>query len=184
MSSFPRLVDPLTDGHVALRDYAERDIPEILIAYQDDPNLHRHTRDQRPPSGAELGSRAEREPIARASGERVTLTILESGSDTCHGQLRVHTVDWDHARAELGIWVVPQLRGRGLGRGVLRLAGRWLLATCGLARVEMLIDPDNTQLIRAAEAAGFTREGVLREYLRDRAKRLDVVIMSLLPAEV
>ena len=40
MSSFPRLTSPLTDGSVVLRDYVERDIPEILIAYQDDPLLH------------------------------------------------------------------------------------------------------------------------------------------------
>ncbi len=184
MSSFPGLADPLTDGRVSLRDYGERDIPEILIAYQDDPDLHRRTGDERPPSGAELGSRAEREPAARAGGERATLTILEAGSDTCRGQLRVHTVDWDHARAELGIWVVPELRGRGLARGALRLAGQWLLGPCGLARLEMLTEPDNEPLIRAAEAAGFAREGILREYLRHRATRVDVVIMSLLPGDV
>src|SRR6516164_7166506 len=56
MSPFPRLADPLTDGQVVLRDYAERDIPEILIAYQDDPRLHQRLGQNRPPSGAELGS--------------------------------------------------------------------------------------------------------------------------------
>lgn len=184
MSSFPRLAEPLTGGGVVLRDYEERDIPEILIAYQDDPRLHHSNREDRPPTGAELGSRAEREAAARASGERVTLTVLRPGEDTCRGQIRVEDVDWDHRRAELRIWLAPQMRGRGLGSGALRLAGAWLLETCGLARLEMLAEPENAAAIHAAQAAGFVREGVLREYQRKRGKGIDMVVMSLIGADL
>jgi RimJ/RimL family protein N-acetyltransferase len=184
VSSFPRLADPLTDGGVALRDYEERDIPEILIAYQDDRHLHTHNREVRPPSGAELGSRAEREEAARRAGERVTLTVLEPGGDTCRGQIRVENVDWDQRRAELMIWLAPQVRRHGLGRGALRLAGAWLLETCGLARLEILAEPENLAAIHAAQAAGFVREGVLREYQRKRGRGVDMVVMSLIPADL
>jgi ribosomal-protein-alanine N-acetyltransferase len=182
--SFPHLIEPLTDGDVVLRDYLERDIPEILIAYQDDPRLHSATGEDRPPSGAELGSRAEREPSARSVGERATLTILEPGANTCRGQIKVDSVDWDNARAELAIWLAPQVRGRGLGRRALRLAGAWLLGPCRLARVEALADPANVPAINAAQGAGFVREGVLRGYQRRRAQRVDVVVMSLIPTDL
>jgi [ribosomal protein S5]-alanine N-acetyltransferase len=184
MRSFPRLLEPLTDGHVALRDYTERDIPEILIAYQDDPQLHVLAGEERPPSGAELGSRAEREPVARAAGERATLTIVEPGADTCRGQVGVSDTDWDNCRVELAIWLAPQVRARGLGRRSLRLAAEWLLVTCGFARVELFAAPDNNAVIGAAGAAGFTREGVLRGHRRRRAKRFDVVVMSLISADL
>jgi RimJ/RimL family protein N-acetyltransferase len=184
MSSFPRLAEPLTDGHVTLRDYEERDIPEILIAYQDDPRLHTLIGEDRPPSGAELGTRAEREQAARAAGERATLTILEPGADTCRGQINVDEVDWDHARGGLTIWLAPQVRGRGLGRRALALMGRWLLKTCALARVELLADPANVAVIRAAQAAGFAPEGILRQYERKRGQRIDVMVLSLIPADL
>jgi RimJ/RimL family protein N-acetyltransferase len=184
VSSLPHLIDPLTDGDVVLRDYFERDIPEILIAYQDDPRLHSLTGEDRPPSGAELGSRAEREPVARAAGERATLTILEPGSDMCRGQLIVDQTDWDTARAGLTIWLAPQVRGRGLGRRALRLAGGWLLATCRLERVEMLADPANLAVINAAQGAGFLHEGLLRGYQRRRGTRVDAIVMSLIPADL
>jgi [ribosomal protein S5]-alanine N-acetyltransferase len=184
VSSFPHLTDPLSDGAFVLRDYAERDIPEILIAYQDDPRLPVLTGEDRPPTGAELGSRAEREAAARATGEHATLTILEPGSDTCRGQIRVEPVDWDHRRAELTIWLAPQVRGRGVGRKALGLAGEWLLTTCALARVEMLSDPENHALLKAGQAARFVREGVLREYHRRRGMGIDMVIMSLVPADL
>src|SRR6516225_8543725 len=40
MPPIPEFHEPLSDGQVVLRLAAERDIPEILIAYQDDPQLH------------------------------------------------------------------------------------------------------------------------------------------------
>jgi [ribosomal protein S5]-alanine N-acetyltransferase len=184
MSPFPHLAEPLAQDGVVLRDYAERDIPEILIAYQDDPRLHLMTGEDRPPSGAELGRRAEREAASRAAGEGATLTVLESGADVCRGQIRVEGVDSDHARAAITIWLAPQVRGRGLGRSALRAAGTWLLTTCRLARVELFAEPENPAIIGAAQAAGFVREGVLRGYVRRRARRADVVAMSLIASDL
>ncbi|MBV9192509.1 MAG: GNAT family N-acetyltransferase [Solirubrobacterales bacterium] len=184
MPSFPLLSEPLAGRRVLVRDYAERDIPEILLAYQDDATLHLRMGEERPPSGAELGRWAESEAADRASGVRAALTVLEPGSDDCAGQLYVHHVDWDHRRAEIGIWLAPAARGRGLASDTLRLVGAWLLGHCGLERVQLLTEPDNEPMLRAAEAAGFVREGVLRAYLRERRTRVDVAILSLLPGDV
>jgi len=184
MPSFPELVGPLRSDRVTLRLASERDIPEILIAHQDDPELHARLGLERAPSGAELGRRFEEEPGERAAGRGVWFTILEPGSDTCQGQLDVHRVDWDHLRAEAGIWVAPGYRRRGLAAGALRLAGRWLLGACGLARLELLTEPGNEGMIAAAKAAGLVPEGVLRGYVRERDRRLDLAVFSLLPADL
>jgi RimJ/RimL family protein N-acetyltransferase len=180
MPAIPELSEPLTNGHVVLRLAAERDIPEVLIAHQDDRQLHVRLGGDRPPSGAELGRQMEDAPARRAAGTRVTLTILEPGSDECRGQLHVHHIDWDHARAELGIWVAPSARGKGLARDALRVAARWLFDSCGLERLALLTEPDNEPLLRAARAAGFAAEGVLRAHRRGRGPRVDCAVLSLL----
>jgi RimJ/RimL family protein N-acetyltransferase len=184
MPSIPRLDEPLRSARVHVRDAAERDIPEILLAYQDDDTLHLRMGEARPPSGAELGRWADSEADDRAAGLRAALTVLEPGSDVCQGQVYVHHLDWEHARGELGIWLAPGVRGRGMASETLRLVGAWLLGGCGLARLQVLTEPDNEPMLRAAQAAGFVREGVLRGYLRERRRRVDVAVLSLLPEDL
>lgn len=184
MPAIPDLNAPLTDGRVSLRLSAERDIPEILIAYQDDPELHLRMGIGKPPSGAELGRREEYASADRAAGSHLTFTIVEPGSDVCRGQIDVHHTDWENRRAELGIWLAPQVRGRGLASAALTLACRWLFETCGFERLEVLTEPDNERMIRTARRAGFLEEGILRGYLRERGKRVDTTIMSLLPGDI
>ena len=184
MPRLPAPTDPLIDQRAVLRLSAERDIPEILIAYQDDPQLHVQLGEQRPPSGAELGRREELAGTERAAGTRLTLTITDPSSDVCRGQVYVREVDWDNDRAELGIWLAPQARGGGMAAPALGMAADWLLANTVLLGIEVTTPPEHTPMIRAARAAGFVEEGVLRGYMRVGRRRVDAVILSLLPADV
>ncbi len=184
MPGFPDLPAPLGDGAVALRLGAERDIPEILIAYQDDPHLHERLGLERPPSGAELGRHAEQAALERAAGDHLTLTILEPGADVCRGQIYITHVEWRHARAEVGMWLAPQVRGRGLGGRALRLASGWLLGNTRLERLQIVTEPDNEPMLATARAAGYVHEGVLRGYTRERGARVDCAILSLLPSDL
>ena len=129
--------------HVRLRAAAERDIPEILIAYQDDPELHVRLGEDRPPSGAELGRRADGAPADRAAGTAPRADDPGARLGLCRGQLYVQNSTGITRRAELGIWLAPQARGRGLAVRSLRLAAGWLFTACGLERVELLTEPDN-----------------------------------------
>ncbi|MGH2876333.1 MAG: GNAT family N-acetyltransferase [Solirubrobacteraceae bacterium] len=187
MSRFPDLEQPLRGTVAEVRLAAERDIPEVLIAHQDDAELHVRLGMRRPPSASELGSRVEGSAIERRSGSGVWLTIVSpdvAPPDRCSGQLDVIAVDWDHGRAELAVWVVPQQRGRGLASGALALVGRWLLSECGLSRVALAAPPDQEAILRAASRAGYEREGVLRSYVARRGGRLDLVVMSMVAGDL
>jgi RimJ/RimL family protein N-acetyltransferase len=184
MPAFPELDRPLSDGRVALRYAEERDIPEILIAHQDDPEMYARLGLERPPSAAELGRQMEEAPGERASGLMARLTILEGPSDECRGRILVHEVDWSHARAELGVWVTPRARGRGLASAAIALAARWLLDDRGFARVQVLTEADNKPMLDAARSAGFVEEGVLRSYSVGRRSRHDMVALSLLQSDL
>jgi aminoglycoside 6'-N-acetyltransferase len=91
----------------------------------------------------------------------------------------------DYRHAGLDIVLGPGHQDRGLGPEALRAAIRWLAGERGHHR--FTIDPAlaNTRAIRAYEAVGFRRVGVLRAYERgpDGAWR-DGLLMDLLAEEL
>jgi RimJ/RimL family protein N-acetyltransferase len=184
MTALPWPPQTLSDGLVSLRLTAERDIPEILIAYQDDRQLHEQLGQRRPPSGADLGRACEQSPGELAAGLRLRLTICESGRDACLGQVAIGQLDWENLRGEIIVWVAPRSRRRGYAGAALRLAAGWALTQCGIVRLSLIVAPDNEGMLSAAAAAGAQREGVLRSYRAARRGRADMVVLSLIAADL
>ncbi|HTW11107.1 MAG TPA: GNAT family N-acetyltransferase [Solirubrobacteraceae bacterium] len=145
MPAIPEPPARLADDVVELRAIAEWDIPEILIAHQDDPALHRLLGQQRPPTGAQLGSEVERAPAVREAGLGISLTLVEPGHNDCRGRVEVSQIDWENASAQLRVWVAPQFRGRGFAHHALELASDWLSNQVGLHEltVTAAIDTDS-----------------------------------------
>jgi RimJ/RimL family protein N-acetyltransferase len=117
---------------IELRPIAEWDIPEVLIAHQDDPELHRWVGLSKPPTGAQLGREVENAETQRMAGVAIKLTIVESGGNDCRGRVEVDDIGWQRASADVRVWVAPQLRGRGYEQQAADLAGEWLRSTVGL----------------------------------------------------
>lgn len=97
------------------------------------------------------------------------------------------------ARAEIGYWVTPAARGRGVASRATLAVAAWSFATLGVRRLELLTDTANVASQRVAEKAGFTREGLLREFMAarpdesspvDQQLRRDAYTYSLLPADL
>jgi RimJ/RimL family protein N-acetyltransferase len=53
-----------------------------------------------------------------------------------------------------------------------------------MMRVELFSHPSNQALAAAAASAGFTAEGVLRGYLRERGRRTDAAVYSLVVSDL
>ncbi len=62
----------------------------------------------------------------------------------------------------IGIGLLPAARGRGIGRAAQRALAELFFTHTAVNRVEAHTDVDNIAEQRALEAAGFTREGLIR----------------------
>lgn len=81
---------------------------------------------------------------------------------------------------EIGLALLPEYRGQGLGTAAQRLLVDYLFRFTTVHRLEAGTDADNVAEQKALERIGFTREGVLREVaFRDGTWR-DTVIYALL----
>jgi len=95
-------------------------------------------------------------------------------------------VDWSPAGhgagkyRSIGIALVPEQRGRGVGTHAQRLLCRYLFAHTAIQRIEAATLPDNIAEQRALDRIGFTREGLLRSAEFIEGEYRDVVVYGLL----
>jgi len=86
--------------------------------------------------------------------------------------------------AQVGYWMDPAARRRGVATRALRELCRWGFAELGLGLIEWRAEVGNVASRRVAEKAGFTVEAVLRRRLVHRGVRVDAWVGSLLPEEM
>jgi ribosomal-protein-alanine N-acetyltransferase len=77
--------------------------------------------------------------------------------------------------------VLPGSRRRGVAREAIELMVEWARSELGMHRIELHTLPENGPMRRLAEAAGFTREGILRDYAFERGRFVDNVVYARLP---
>ena len=171
---------PLTDGDIALRLFRKDDAPALLEAARD-PDIPRLT------ALPELESEAwARDWIALVErrwrdGSRATFATVDARTDELLGSIGVRDVD---RNGQIGYWVLPAARGRGVATRALRLLSRWAIEEAGFGRVQLLTEPENTASQRVAEKAGFRREGLLRSYIELKGRRADGIMFGLLPGDL
>lgn len=89
----------------------------------------------------------------------------------------------DGVCAEIGVALLPDHRGKGIGTQAHRLLIAYVFAHTTLERLEALTDVRNVAEQRVLERVGFQREGVLRHALWQNAGWRDLVMYALLCRE-
>ena len=93
--------------------------------------------------------------------------------------IRRHLFPAHFHRGTLGMGVVPDYRGCGIGARLMDQALKQAFAT-GFVRVELSVRADNTRAIRLYEKVGFVREGVLRDAVFVDGEFHDAIAMALI----
>ncbi len=116
-------------------------------------------------------------------GSEYPFGIFERGEGTtrllgCVGLNRLERV----ARsANLGYWVGEPHRGRGIATRAAAWTAAYGFRELGLARIEILVLPENTASLRVAASLGAVREAVLPGAIEFQGRRADAVLFALSP---
>ena len=84
-----------------------------------------------------------------------------------------------HARS-LGLFVVPEWQGRGLGRRLLAQALDWADNWAGVLRVELHVHADNERAQALYRSLGFVEEGRHKGYGLRNGRYIDTLSMARL----
>ena len=157
----------------------------VLRAYRDD-ELEEAVRQSRA-AESRVGGTPTREHVERrvaCSGAFVDghleLAIEVGGRLSGSIQARAPEHALPPGVCELGIELVPAVRGRGAGTEAVRLLGAYLLEN-GYPRVQASTAVDNVAMRRALERAGFAFEGVQRGFMPAEGGRADYALYALTP---
>lgn len=112
--------------------------------------------------------------------------LLEDTQGRIVGESVINEIDWDLRKANFRICIFhPEDRGQGLGAWVVRKTRDIAFGVLKLHRLELDVFSFNPRAERAYQAAGFVREGVLRDAVRDAAtgEYGDDILMAMLESQ-
>ncbi|MFW9827646.1 MAG: GNAT family N-acetyltransferase [Candidatus Thorarchaeota archaeon] len=96
------------------------------------------------------------------------------------GSVSLWNINWQHLRAQIGIWLVPKYWGSGFGKKALNLLKNIAFFHLQLNRLEAYIAKENIRSIYLFEKCNFQKEGILRKYLNFEGNYHDAILMAYL----
>ena len=176
----PITVPELSDGVIELRAVTEADVPAFVEAFADAAIAEGAYHGQLAATDAAIRPYLARHPQRMADGDGVLLGVWEPDAQRLSGQTMLFAVDWRNLVAELGFWIAPWARGRGLIGRAIPLTLDLAFGHLGLERVRGVTDRTNTAAQRAMERAGMEREGLMRASRAGPDGRVDQVLYAIL----
>jgi RimJ/RimL family protein N-acetyltransferase len=141
---------------------AEHDAAALAAAWAE-PEVARWTAVPRLPQNRDRAAAArwiDGEPERRS--RRLALDLVvgspDDGGRTVLGEVGLTRFD-ERGRAELGFWLAPPARGRGLATEAVTAVTRWAHTDLGLTRVWARTEPANARAAMVLVRAGFVLRG-------------------------
>ncbi|MGD9571060.1 MAG: GNAT family N-acetyltransferase [Thermoleophilia bacterium] len=175
--------DP-SDGVVRLRRLRPDDEDAIVEGCRD-PLTQLYTRVPTPYTPEDGRAFIAGAPGRRLLRESIDMAIAAEGEDdSLLGVIGIVMDRHDDERGEIGYWVGPWARGRGVAGRALALLSRWALTEGGLVRLDLQAALANEASLRTAERCGYVREGILRQAWFRGPERTDMAYFSLLSGDL
>ncbi|MFI5756153.1 GNAT family N-acetyltransferase [Streptomyces sp. NPDC051569] len=151
-----------------LRAWRTGDEAALLRAYNDAEFLHWNTPLNSLTTEAEAALAFGRYAEGRERGDLAQFCVVggeeERGEEeTVLGHVGLRLIDFRMRSADVGYWVLPEARGRGVARRALELCTRWAFDEVGLHRIQLGHALGHEISCRVAERCGYRAEGTLRD---------------------
>lgn len=181
-SADPCLAAPrLTVDTFVLRPWRPEDLNPVLRGCGD-PEIVRWT--SMPAAEPELVQHWLDQRVPQAQAGQSLFTAIVDQRDQVLGSMGCLAFDWQHARGEIGYWLLPEARGRGIAELGLKVFSRWALEDLPLQRLDLFVNPPNISSQRVALRAGYRYEGRLRSFRIYDGRRTTLDLYALLAEDI
>jgi len=108
---------------------------------------------------------------------RLMITLTSDGTPV--GTVDFINFDPLNNRAELGLFIASEHRGRGLGREALELLTAYARDHIGMRQLYVFIALDNEVCLKLFEDFGYQRAGVLKSWVKRGTTYRDVALLQM-----
>jgi RimJ/RimL family protein N-acetyltransferase len=138
---------------VRLRPWSVHDVDALVAAWNDE-EIQRWTAvpPQHGPDNALRWIASEQLRRDRSLALDLVISPADAGDDTVLGEVGMIPLAGGPSRAELGWWVAPEHRRRGVATRAVGLFARWLHDALEFTDLFAEVDPDNPASVWVAEA--------------------------------
>ncbi len=167
---------PTFDG-VRLRAFRDADVP-MLLGLSRGPYVPATGSLPANATPEEALAYIERQRDRLVTGAGYSFCAAVEATDEAIGQAGLWLRSIDEGRATAGYYVAPAARGHGFAARSLTALTTFAWTVAEVERVELYIEPWNAASIKAAERAGFSREGLLRSHQAIGGQRVDMCLFA------
>ena len=108
---------------------------------------------------------------------RLMITLASDGTPV--GTIDFLNFDPLNNRAELGLFIASEHRGKGLGRQALELLTAYAREHLGLRQLYVFIALDNTVCLKMFEDYGYRRVGIIKSWVKRGSTYRDVALLQM-----
>lgn len=168
----------LKGEHVLLRALEPTDL-DILYKWENDAKLWLVTDTMAPFSRQMLWQYLENYTGDIYQSRELRLMVCDVATGEPIGTVDFFNFSPLNNRAELGLFIAPEFRGRGLGRKALELLCDYACNHIGLRQIYVYITVDNEACLSLFDDYGFSHVGILKHWVKRGNRYTDVVLMQI-----
>jgi RimJ/RimL family protein N-acetyltransferase len=174
---------PLEDDKVRLRPVRLSDVPEI-VAGAADPAVVHFAIWPSPFTEEHARQWIATSEVARHAGRYFALAVEDVETGRFAGLIGLSEIDHQSLSAEQFLWLVPEVRGKGLAIFATLMLDRYIFAATPIGRMLAVTLADNQKARVGLERMGYTEEGLLRGGIVHYGDRHDAVQYSMLRSDL
>ena len=169
----------LSNDHITLRALEPTDL-DTLYRWENDTALWMVSDTAAPYSREALWHYLKEYTGDIYAQRQLRLMVILSVDGTPVGTVDFLNFDPLNNRAELGLFIADEFRGKGLGREALDLLTAYARDHIGMRQIYVFIALDNEACLHLFEDYGFNRVGVLQSWVKRGTSYRDVALLQLI----
>ena len=161
-----------------LRPWTGADLPWLYDAGQD-PDVQRWTSVPSPFSLRDAVAFLRKAEDGWVSGTNLQLAIVSADNGLLLGHIVLKDLDWETGHGEVGYWLAPDARGRGVITVAVGALCTWAFEHIGLGKIELRASVGNLASQAVARRCGFAELGIEPSGGYDGDERCDNVVFVI-----